>query len=253
VQRFLGWKRYIFADNGSAIGDGYYSTERNISVSMSGNIHLKPIFYSDDPIPVSIGYKENGQQLFGSVALEGEPIESISQSSAKFKQGDKVTLVAISNNGFRFKAWYTKNEDEEFIPVENAGARYTFTIVGGTYEYYAEFEVDDNAICVFDKGEGVKMMTWHSKRITLPTPTNFSVAQVDAEGYGEKGPRLTILKASSPDLPMKPKTYKIGNSNSRKLVVNGRGEKAYEFEVTSEMPVNKISVSTSTVGLFGGV
>lgn len=262
AERFIGWRRYAFgtveAPGTDAVGNDFYSKERNLAVVMSEDLHLKPIFYTDEPILVTLNFAEGISSAMGSVSLDGAPIDTISSTIAiaiaKFKQNDEVDLVATPNNGYRFVGWYSTASCVEGTLLSNQ-SRYTLKVIEESgYTYYAKFERDDYAICRFGESEKVKRMVWHSKRIDVNTPTSFAVAKVDAEGYDAKSdsPRLSIFKASSPDVPQRCHSYLIKDSNTRRLAIDGRGEKAYEFEVSGMTPINKVQVATSVTSLLGG-
>ncbi len=248
--KFVKWEQYEFGSvdepGTKLIGD--YSTTQDLSIFMTGNLYLVPVFYTGNPIPATALLSPKVDATWGDVSIEGEALEEDSDSKKSFAQGDTATFVASPRNGYRFVGWSTTGYDDA---IESVSARYEVTM-DYAKTYYAIFEQDRNAVYRFGESEETRMMTWHSKRVVVNTPTDFSVAQVDAEGYGEDGPMLSVLKASSPDVPAKGKTYIIKNANSRRLVMGGRGEKCFEFVVESAVPVNRVAISTSVTGLMGG-
>ena len=227
-----------------------YSTDQDLSVFMTGNLSLMPIFYTGNPIEAEATLANGVDESWGSVSLDGEPIEKMSDSKATFMQGDTVYFVANPRNGYRFSGW---SSSADGATVVNTEARFKVTM-DVTRKYYAIFKKDTNAIFTFGTSAEVKRLTWHSKRVEVNSPVSFSVAKVDAEGYDEalKSPQLTVFKASSPDVPKRGKTYQIKDSNTRRLALDGRNEKAFEFEVSSVAPINKVQIATSVTGLMGG-
>lgn len=252
--KFIKWKQLAFgtvAEPGTAeIGD--YATTQDLSIFMTGNLHLVPVFYTGALIPAEATLADGVDATWGNVSLEGDAVERESDAKGAFAQGDTVTFVASPRNGYKFDGWSSTADGKNVVSTE---ARYAVA-VDLTMKLYAVFSPDRNAIYTFGTGSAVKRMRWHSKRITTNSPTSFSVAQVDAEGYTERGHEenpevaLTVYQASSPDVPADGKQYAIYDGNSRRLVYGKRGEKAFEFEIESIYPVNRVAVSTSVPGLL---
>lgn len=246
-QRFVKWKQLEFGttDNPGTTEIGDYSTTKDLSVFMTGNIHLVPIFYTGALITAEVGIADNTEADWGAVSIEGDFVSKESDQKASFVQGDTATFVASPKNGYRFVRWSSSKDGASEV---STSARHS-VLLDTAQKLYAVFEQDTNAIYRFGDSDETKQLTWRSKRVDVNSPVSFSTARVDAEGYGVE---LTVYKSSSPDVPMVGKSYTVTSSNSRRLAVDGRGEKCFEFEVVSTFPVNHFTISTSVAGLLGG-
>lgn len=254
--RFMQWNRYNY-DTGVVV-EAPYSTDQDISVFVTGNTFLRPVFYVGTPITISASRVTGVDSTFGDVSVEGETLDADTEasSSAQFIQGDKATFVASPRNGYKFDGWYSTADGTVRVSEES---RYTID-VQNTQTLYAKFVQDTNAIYAFGTSRNPKTMTWKSKRFVLNQPTVFSSALVDAAGYHKVidgvsngiTVSLSVYHASSPGQPLLMKPYEITNSNSRRLSYGARGERMFEFEVKGNVPVNYFSVATSVSALIYG-
>lgn len=103
----------------------------------------------------------NAVHLTTAVAPEGSG--SVSPKTADYSSGDKVTLTATSNYGYRFKQWQDSKGN-----VLSSNNPYTFTITTDTTVTAAFNTVDSYTLTVNTAGEGAK---WG--KVTLsPEPIN---------------------------------------------------------------------------------
>lgn len=249
--RFLRWQELDFGTvttPGSAVVEENYSETRDLSVFMTGNLHLVPIFWTGTPILAIAGLTSDSATTMGDVSLEGDFITQVSEQQATFMQDDTATFVASPRNGYQFAGWYA-NAAGDGEPVSTE-ARFAVTM-SATRVYYARFVQDRNAIYTFGTGEAAKTMRWRSRRVTTAMPVSFSTAQVDVEGAYDDV-RLTVYHSSSPEVPYQVSAYMIVDGNSRRLALGGRPEKCFEFEVETSHPVNFMGVGTSVNALLSG-
>lgn len=249
--RFLRWQELDFGTvttPGTAVEQENYSTTRDLSVFMTGNLHLVPIFWTGTPILAVARLTTDSEATFGDVSLEGDFITQTSDSEATFMQDDTATFVASPRNGYRFAGWYATAAGEgEPVSTE---ARMAVTM-SATRVYYARFVQDRNAIYTFGTGTANKTLHWRSRRVTTAVPVSFSTAQVDVEGaYDDVS--LTVYHSSSPESPYEEHTYTIKDGNSRRIKLGERAEKCFEFEVETSHPVNFMGVGTSVNALLSG-
>lgn len=249
--RFLRWQELAFGtvtEPGTAVEQENYSETRDLSVFMTGNLHLVPIFWTGTPILAVARLTSDSEATFGDVSLEGDFITQTSDSEATFMQDDTATFVASPRNGYRFAGWYATAAGEgEPVSTE---ARMAVTM-SATRVYYARFVQDRNAIYTFGTGTANKTLHWRSRRVTTAVPVSFSTAQVDVEGaYDDVS--LTVYHSSSPEVPYEEHTYTVKDGNSRRIRLGERAEKCFEFEVETSHPVNFMGVGTSVNALLSG-
>lgn len=249
--RFLRWQELAFGtvqEPGTAVEQENYSETSDLSVFMTGNLHLVPIFWTGTPILAVARLTTDSEATFGDVSLEGDFITQTSDSEATFMQDDTATFVASPRNGYRFAGWYATAAGEgEPVSTE---ARMAVTM-SATRVYYARFTQDRNAIYTFGTGTANKTLHWRSRRVTTSVPVSFSTAQVDVEGtYDDVS--LTVYHSSSPDVPYEEHTYTVKDGNSRRIKLGERAEKCFEFEVETSHPVNFMGVGTSVNALLSG-
>lgn len=249
--RFLRWQELDFGTvqtPGTAVTQENYSETRDLSVFMTGDLHLVPIFWTGTPILAVARLTTDSEETFGDVSLEGDFITQTSDSEATFMQDDTATFVASPRNGYRFAGWYATAAGEgEPVSTE---ARFAVTM-SATRVYYARFVQDRNAIYTFGTGTANKTLHWRSRRVTTAVPVSFSTAQVDVEGTYDDV-RLTVYHSSSPDVPYEEHTYTVKDGNSRRIKLGERAEKCFEFEVETSHPVNFMGVGTSVNALLSG-
>ncbi len=249
--RFLRWQELAFGtvtEPGTAVEQENYSETRDLSVFMTGNLHLVPIFWTGTPILAVARLTTDSEATFGDVSLEGDFITQTSDSEGTFMQDDTATFVASPRNGYRFAGWYATAAGEgEPVSTE---ARMAVTM-SATRVYYARFTQDRNAIYTFGTGTANKTLHWRSRRVTTAVPVSFSTAQVDVEGtYDDVS--LTVYHSSSPEVPYEEHTYTVKDGNSRRIKLGERAEKCFEFEVETSHPVNFMGVGTSVNALLSG-
>lgn len=249
--RFLRWQELDFGTvttPGTAVVQENYSETRDLSVFMTGDLHLVPIFWTGTPILAVARLTTDSESTFGDVSLEGDFITQTSDSEGTFMQDDTATFVASPRNGYRFAGWYATAAGEG-EPV-STDARFAVTM-SATRVYYARFTQDRDAIYTFGTGPANKTMHWRSRRVTTAVPVSFSTAQVDVEGTYDDV-RLTVYHSSSPDVPYEEHTYAVKDGNSRRIKLGERAEKCFEFEVETSHPVNFMGVGTSVNALLSG-
>lgn len=262
--RFLYWQKVKFGNYttpGTEVLVANYSESTVLRVEMiAENVHFVPIFWTGETYKTYARLTTDSEANSGSISISGANVEYITASSVKVPQGDRITLQASPSNGYMFKGWFTDEAGEVPLTDSDGNPLTTSSIevypaADNTY-YYAKFVNDTRAIYIFDESETMKTAKWRSKRVVTSAPINFSTAVFDSEGYGDKTenrPTLTVYEASSPDVPCKRSvTYTFADSNSRRLALSPRAEKAFEFEVVTQFPVNKVCISTSVSEIIGG-
>ena len=250
MARFKRWKRLSFGSvsaPGSVVEDEAYSETKDLSVFMSGDTHLVPVFWTGAPMVARAFLGDGVEATAGDVSIDGEALSEKSETEKSFAEGDEATFVASPRNGYRFDGWY---HEAGCVTLLSLDARYVVTMdVSRTV--YAKFVQDRDAIWTFGSGETTKTLHWRSRRVSVAQPVSWTCAQVDVEGSYD-GVELVLGYGSSPELPLREDRYRVVDGNSRRLMVSGRPEKFLEVEVVSSEPVNFVAVSTSVSGLLGG-
>lgn len=250
MARFKRWKRLAFGSvsaPGSVVEDEAYSETKDLSVFMSGDTHLVPVFWTGAPMVARAFLGDGVEATAGDVSIDGEALSEASETEKSFAEGDEATFVASPRNGYRFAGWY---HEAGCVTLLSLDARYVVAMdVSRTV--YAKFVQDRDAIWTFGSGETTKTLHWRSRRVSVAQPVSWTCAQVDVEGSYD-GVELVLGHGSSPELPLREDRYRVIDGNSRRLVVSGRPEKFLEVEVVSSEPVNFVAVSTSVSGLLGG-
>ncbi|MGN1133142.1 MAG: InlB B-repeat-containing protein, partial [Oscillospiraceae bacterium] len=129
---FKGWY-----NNSACVGDPL-STSTKYSFDLKGLTSLYPKFIKDGATEYSVeAIKTMG---CSRILFTGLGSNSISFKYGSFKPGDSITLQAIGNSNYVFKAWYT-NSSFRGVPV-STDELYTFK-VDNNIKLYPKFEAID--------------------------------------------------------------------------------------------------------------
>lgn len=155
---FIGWYENT-ADNEPKVGvdsckiikdsnGNYYTYEETIKTK---NVKLYARFKALYTVEAKAMCNNGNVDACGTVQVDNENAGKI--SSKPVMEGEKVTVKAIANNGYKFAGWY-KNEacDEPYFDVNNKELSKTFNVSKGTI-LYAKFEVETgNTFYLYDGG-----------------------------------------------------------------------------------------------------
>lgn len=172
-----------------------------------------------------------------------------------YYKNEKVTIVALSKNGYIFEGWYELGESEHHYEKKlnwDSTTTIVFDREGAVYRYYCKFVPTNKAFLEWEGSDTNKTMVWRSRRYQMEQPFNPTAAQIYSDGY--ENLKLTVDMASSPKEPINGNRRNeliIDNQNARRLPMK-RPEKFIEIEIENDETITDVKVSTSMGGLLNG-
>lgn len=216
------------------------------AVTLSQNCTLSAIYYSSDPVTITLDYVTGSDSSMGEIGFSKTGTNEFTGAAIRsdFTPGSDVSIVALARNGYKFAGWYEDKAGTD--DVDGALFEHQITITASSETYYAKFVQDADAIYVWE-GDGVnKRMQWESKRFVNSVPFCPSAVRVDADGYPVS---IMAKMSSSPDSSLtRTISAKILNQDCRRLQIV-RPERYITVTVVSVFPVNSVVVGTSMEGL----
>lgn len=217
--------------------------------SLEYDMLITATYYNGGPYMVKLSYCTGSDKSMGKLKLypTGERYTATDEStSAWYREGIDVDLIATPNSGYVFDGWYISASGDQPLSPNAGSSVFTLDKLSKNIEVYAKFSEAGGEIYKWEGSAVNKLMEWRSKRHVSSVPFNLSAVRVDADQYPVE---LRIGTSSSPNAPSIDKVARSIPGQGAMRLPTIRPEKFVEIEVRSTGPVTAVVSATSMKGL----